>query len=171
MNKKFIAMLFLMAPLALFAQNLTPKYAHFNSEEIVTLMPETKAMQARMEDRSQKYDIEMKRLQDEYLRNLAAYEADQATLLESVKQRREEDLQRQYMAMQEQFQIYQQEFEMKKMEEQENINKIVLAAVKQVGIEGDYVYIFDKSIGLPVFINEKYSTDVTSAVKAKLGIK
>ena len=43
-------------------------------------------------------------------------------------------------------------------------------AIKAVGQEGGYVYIFDLNATQIPFVNETLSTDVTGAVKAKLGI-
>ena len=44
-------------------------------------------------------------------------------------------------------------------------------AIKAIGQEGNYVYIFDLSTTQIPFVNETLSTDITSAVKAKLGIQ
>ena len=46
MNKKLIAMLFLMAPLALFAQ----KFGHLNSADIIQLMPEYTTAQTELQN-------------------------------------------------------------------------------------------------------------------------
>ena len=43
-------------------------------------------------------------------------------------------------------------------------------AIKEVGVAGGYVYILDITNGVP-YVSETLSTDVTEAVKAKLGIK
>ena len=46
----------------------------------------------------------------------------------------------------------------------------ITKAIKEVGAAGGYLYIFDVASGIP-YISETLSTDVTAAVKAKLGIK
>jgi hypothetical protein len=46
----------------------------------------------------------------------------------------------------------------------------ITKAIKEVGVAGGYLYIFDTSSGIP-YISETLSTDVTGAVKAKLGIQ
>ena len=51
------------------------------------------------------------------------------------------------------------------------IAKKIDDAIKAVGQEGGYVYIFDLSTTNIPFVNETLSTDVTGAVKTKLGIK
>ncbi len=43
-------------------------------------------------------------------------------------------------------------------------------ALQAVGQEGGYIYIFDLSRTDIPYVNESQSTDVTSAVKAKLGL-
>ena len=43
--------------------------------------------------------------------------------------------------------------------------------IKAVGQEGGYVYIFDLNRTDIPFVNESLSTDVTPAVKGKLGLK
>ena len=44
-------------------------------------------------------------------------------------------------------------------------------AIVAVGQEGGYTFIFDLSRTAIPFVNDKQSTDVTTAVKTKLGIK
>jgi outer membrane protein len=46
----------------------------------------------------------------------------------------------------------------------------VLDAIKQVGQAGGFVYIMDNAGGIP-YISSTLSTDVTSQVKTKLGLK
>ena len=46
----------------------------------------------------------------------------------------------------------------------------ITKAIKEVGVAGGYLYIFDVASGIP-YISETLSTDVTGAVKAKLGIQ
>lgn len=53
----------------------------------------------------------------------------------------------------------------------EPIAKKIDDAIKAVGQDGGYVYIFDLNATQIPFVNETLSTDVTSAVKAKLGIQ
>ena len=53
----------------------------------------------------------------------------------------------------------------------EPIAKKIEDALKAVGQDGGYVYIFGLNATQIPFVNETLSTDVTSAVKAKLGIQ
>ena len=65
----------------------------------------------------------------------------------------------------------QQQLEKSWMEMMEPIAKKIDDAIKAVGQEGGYVYIFDLSqVNIP-YVSETLSTDLTSTIKAKLGIK
>jgi outer membrane protein len=46
-----------------------------------------------------------------------------------------------------------------------------LKAIQAVGEEGGYVCIFDVAGGVVPYVSSTLTTDVTEAVKAKLGIK
>ena len=58
----------------------------------------------------------------------------------------------------------------KLVEEYPHLAKKIDDAIKAVGQEGGYVYIFDLNATQIPFVNETLSTDVTGAVKAKLGL-
>ena len=64
----------------------------------------------------------------------------------------------------------QQQLQQSWMQMLEPIAKKIDDAIKAVGQEGGYIYIFDLNATQIPFINEAHSTDVTAAVKAKLGL-
>lgn len=166
MNKKLIAMLFFMAPLALFAQ----KFGHLNSAEIMQLMPEVKIAEKKIQASQKGYEEELLRLQAEFAKNVEEYESKKSTMLESVRQRHEADLQDKQARLQESAQYYEQQLQMEYQQEMSLISEKITKAIKEVGVAGGYLYIFDVASGIP-YISETLSTDVTGAVKAKLGIK
>ena len=59
--KKFLLMALLLAPLSLFAQ----KFGHFNSADIIQLMPEYKTSQDELQKLQQQYETEIKAMQEE----------------------------------------------------------------------------------------------------------
>ena len=91
-------------------------------------------------------------------------------MLESVRQRHEADLQDKQARLQESAQYYEQQLQMEYQQEMSLISEKITKAIKEVGVAGGYLYIFDVASGIPC-ISETLSTDVTGAVKAKLGIK
>ena len=113
---------------------------------------------------------DLKRLEDEFTKKSEEYNAQQATLHDQIKERREKELQDLYTRMQQYYQESRTKLDQAGMEKQQAINEKILKAIKEIGAEGGYLYIFDVSSGIP-FINETISVDVTDQVKAKLGIK
>ncbi len=166
MNKKLIAMLFLMAPLALFAQ----KFGHLNSADIIQLMPEYTAAQTELQNLEKQYTNEIQMMESELAKKAEAYEREKATLPVNIQQRREQELQELYGKMQQYYQQSQQELQLASQEKMAMLTEKITKAIKEVGVAGGYLYIFDVASGIP-YISETLSTDVTSAVKAKLGIK
>lgn len=166
MNKKLIAMLFLMAPLTIFAQ----KFGHLNSADIMPMMPEYKAAQTELENLEKQYTNELQMMESELAKKSEAYEKEKATLPANIQQRREQELQELYGKMQQYYQQSQQELMQASQEKQAAIMEKIMKAIKEVGVSGGYLYIFDVASGIP-YISETLSTDVTGAVKAKLGIQ
>lgn len=164
--KKAILTLLLALPMSLFAQ----KFAHFNSGDIVQAMPEFATAQTELQAMAKQYDDEYKRMQDEFQTKGQEYEKNQATMVDAVKQRREQELQDLYQRIQQYEANSRQEMQKAQQEKLGAINEKVLKAVKEIGTAGSYVYIMDTTSGIP-FINEALSTDITAQLKAKLGIK
>lgn len=166
MNKKLIAILFLMAPLAIFAQ----KFGHLNSADIIQAMPEYTKAQTEIQELEKQYTNELQLLESELAKKSEAYEKEKATLPANIAQRREQELQELYGKMQQYYQTSQQELAQASQEKMAALTEKITKAIKEVGVAGGYVYIFDLASGIP-YISETLSTDVTAAVKSKLGIK
>ena len=166
MNKKLIAMLFLMAPLALFAQ----KFGHLNSADIIQVMPEYTAALTELQNLEKQYTNELQLLESELAKKSEAYEKEKATLPANIAQRREQELQELYGKMQQYYQTSQQELAQASQEKMAALTEKITKAIKEVGVAGGFLYIFDTASGIP-YISETLSTDVTAQVKAKLGIK
>ena len=164
--KKFILAALIALPMSVFAQ----KFAHVNSATIIQAMPEYTTAQTEMQSLTKSYEDELKRMQDEFKTKLDDYEKNQATLPDAVKQRRETELQDLQQRMQTYYQSSQEDLQKAQQTKMQAIQKKVTDAIKEVGTAGGYVYIMDVTAGIP-FINETISTDVTSQVMAKLGIK
>lgn len=166
MNKKLIAILFLMAPLAIFAQ----KFGHLNSADIIQVMPEYTAAQTELQNLEKQYTNELQLLESELAKKSEAYEKEKATLPANIAQRREQELQELYGKMQQYYQTSQQELAQASQEKMAALTEKITKAIKEVGVAGGFLYIFDTASGIP-YISETLSTDVTAQVKAKLGIK
>ena len=156
----------MFAPMATFAQ----KFGHVNSQEIVQAMPEFTKARTDIEALTKQYEADLKSMQEELQKKSEAYEKEQASLPANIKERREKELQDMYQKIQQSYQDNQQALAKEQSERMQAITTKVLDAIKQVGQSGGYVYIMDLTGGIP-YISTTLSTDVTSQVKAKLGIK
>ena len=157
----------LILPMSVFAQ----KFGHIRTQEILTIMPEYTKAQTDIQTMQKQYEDEMKRLQDEINKKFAAYQQEQANLPKNIQERRQKELQELNERGMQMGQDAQQQLQQSWMQMLEPIAKKIDDAIKAVGQEGGYVYIFDLNATQIPFINETYSTDVTSAVKAKLGLQ
>lgn len=164
--KKLILTLLVALPLSAMAQ----KFAHFNSETIITSMPEFVAMQTELQNKAKAYEDEFNKMREELQTKGEDFEKNQATMVDAVKQRRQQELQDLYSRLQQYQQTSQEDLTKLQTEKMQVIRDKVMNAVKEVGAAGGYVYIMDTTSGIP-YISESLSTDVTSQLRAKLGLK
>ena len=166
MLKKIALFIMLILPMSVFAQ----KFGHIKTQEILTAMPEYTKAQTDIQTMQQQYDDEMKRLSEEIQKKFAAYQQEQANLPKNIQERRQKELQELNERGMQMQQDAQQQLQQSWMQMLEPIAKKIDDAIKAVGQEGGYVYIFDLNATQIPFVNETLSTDVTGAVKAKLGL-
>ena len=164
--KKLLLMFLMCAPIAAFAQ----KFGHVNAQEIIQVMPDYTKAKNEIDALQKQYEDDLKSMQDELTKKSQAYEKEQATLPDNIKQRREQELQEMYQKIQQSYQDNQQALAKASQEKMQAITTKVIDANKQVGQAGGYVYIMDVAGGVP-YISTTLSTDVTADVKAKLGLK
>jgi len=150
--------------------NAQAKFGHVNTQEIIQALPEFATARADIEKLTQQYEADLKSMQDELQKKAEAFEKEEATLPENIKTRRNQELQDLYQRIQQTYQDNQQALAKAQQEKMQAITTKVLEAIKGVGQEGGYVYVMDMSAGIP-YISTTLSTDVTTQVKAKLGIK
>ena len=178
MLKKIALLLLLIVPMSVFAQ----KFGHLKSADVLTVMPEFTKAQTDIQAMQKQYEDEMKRATDELTKKYTEYQQEQANLPKNIQERRQKELQEMAQRQEE----FQQELQEKGMQFQQDaqqqlqksyadmmepIYKKIEDAIKAVGQEGGYTYIFDLNRTEIPYVNEAQSTDVTAAVKAKVGIK
>ena len=149
--------------------NAQQKFGHVNSQEIIQAMPEFSKARTEIEALTKQYEADLKSMQDELQKKADAFDKEQATLPDNIKQRRQTELQDMYQKIQQSYQDNQQALGKAQQEKMQAIQAKVLDAIKAVGQAGGYVYIMDIAGGVP-YISTTLSTDVTAEVKKKLGI-
>lgn len=166
MKKILLSFIALMAmPLMMFAQQ---KVAVVDVNTIIMQMPETKAMQTTLDELLKKYEDTHVAMQEEFQKKYEAYEAEREGLLDTIRTRREQELQDQAKRIQDLQQVAQQDYQKKQMELLTPIQKKLQDAIAAVGNENGYTYIVDAATVL--FMNNSTAIDATSKVKAKLGL-
>ena len=149
--------------------NAQQKFGHVNAQEVIQAMPEFTKARTEIEALTKQYEADLKSMQDELQKKAEAFDKEQATLPENIKQRRQTELQDMYQKIQQSYQDNQQALGQAQQEKMQAIQTKVLEAIKAVGQAGGYVYIMDIAGGVP-YISTTLSTDVTGEVKKKLGI-
>lgn len=169
MLKKIALLILLILPMGVFAQTL--KFGHVNSYEVIQVMPEYEKAMADLQDLHKKYSDEIKRAEDEFNRKYTEYVQQQDSLPKNIAERRQKELQ----DLAERGQQFQQEVQENLQKAQQDMTTPIIKKVEDalvaVGQEGGYIYIFDLGRTSIPYVNDQQSIDVTSALKAKLGIK
>ena len=161
--KKFIVMLMLCAPMAVFAQQ---KFGHVNAQEILTSMPEYSIANGEIEAKAKEFQNEMQEMQNEFQRKAEEYDKAKATMPQTKQQETEQELQNLYQKLQMANQDYQQQLQKLQQEKQQPLYTKLMNAIATVGKTGNYVYIMD--IATALYTNDAISEDVTAKVKAEL---
>ena len=152
------------------AANAQAKFGHVNTQEIIQAMPEYNTAKTEIDKLQAQYEADLKAMQDELQKKADAFDKEQATLPDNIKQRRQTELQEMYQKIQQSYQDNQQALQKASSEKMQAITTKVLEAIKAVGQAGDFVIINEINAGIP-YISTTLSTDVTAQVKAKLGLK
>lgn len=163
--KKLIVLLFVILPLGITAQEVKVAFVH--TSEVFSLMPENANIEKEMVALNEKYTAELKAMQDEYQRKTAAYIAEQDSLTENIKLRRMQEIEDIRTRIENFYPVAQQDIEKKQQELIQPVREKIQKAIKDVGDEKGYTYIFDPQVFLYVGNN---AVDATSFVKSKLGL-
>lgn len=169
MFKKLIIAVLCCLPMSLMAQT-TFKFGTVNSAEIIAAMPERAAAEQQLQDLSKKYEDEFVKVQEEFQNKYKELQALGDTVPETIKMRRLQEVQESQQRI-ESFRTMAQEDIAKKQEELFiPIQQKLMDAIKAVGEEGKFTYIFD--LTYPVVLYQGVGNeDITPLVKAKLGIQ
>ncbi len=166
--KKVITLLSLIVLISSvgFAQS-GAKFGYIDSNEILTIMPETDSLQKELKAYADYLDEQMSTMAMEYQSKVAIYQENVATMSDLIRQTKEKEI----TDLQNRIQAFQQSADQDLGEKQaELFNPLiekVKVAITEVARENNYNYIFDVGTGALVF----YETgdNILPLVKAKLG--
>jgi len=160
----FLALLSILT-LSTIAQN---KFGYIDSQELLMLMPERKKAETDVQEFAKSLESQLGSMTAEYQQSVQEYQANEATYTDLVKQDKEAEIN----GLQQRIQAFQQNAQQSLQAKEQELLEPILAkarkAIEDVAKEGDYTYIFDKSIGSILYAKE--SENVLSLVKKKLGL-
>lgn len=166
MIKKLLLAILIALPCTALAQ----KFGVFDTQAVLQALPELAAAQTQISEASKKYEDEFAKLNEEMNKKVTEFQtlSQDSTTPESIKQRRMEEMQELDNKIQQFRNTAMQDLQRQQEQLMAPIQQKVLEAVKAVGQEGSYTFIFENSV--PVYFGTTVE-DVTPAVKAKLGVK
>ncbi|MDH6306091.1 outer membrane protein [Parabacteroides sp. PF5-5] len=163
--KKLIVLLCMILPLGVVAQEM--KIAYVNVQEIFSAMPEIPTIEKQLEELNQKYDKELRVMQEEYQRKSADYIAQQDSLTENIKLKRMQEIEDIRTRVENFIPVAQQDIQKKQQELIAPVQEKIQNAIKAIGEEKGYTYIIDPQVFL---YTGNSAINATSFVKTKLGI-
>lgn len=142
------------------------KVAHISTDLLLSLMPETKALNTDLEKLSKTYESELKAENDKLEAKLKKYEAEVNSQTDEVNQQRSVEVQQDRQNLYQASQIAQQDIAKKRDDKLKPILEKARKAIEDVASEQGFTYVLDASS-----IIVANGTDLLPAVKAKLGIQ
>lgn len=165
MIKKFIAAVVVALPMCLSAQ----KFGTIDTQAILPQMPEYAEADAKINDASKKYEAEFTKLREEQDKKMAEFQTvyEDATVPQSIKERRLQEMQELEQKVQQFAQTAQQDLQRQHAQLMQPIQEKLLNAIQAVGQEENFTMIFPLDVAA---YKGNDVVDVTPLVKAKLGL-
>lgn len=170
MIKKIFVLLACVLPLSVLAQDI--KVGYYNRVAVIQSMPEYTEATKKLDQISQEYEKEIVLIQEEYNKKGSEYVAGRDTMPESIRLRREAEIQ----DLQTRLQSFVEDSRNNLSKQQQDllgpITKKMDTTVQTVGKENNFLLIFDTSAkaDLSYFSTDK-CVDVTNLIRTKLGLK
>ncbi|MDG1283681.1 MAG: OmpH family outer membrane protein [Flavobacteriales bacterium] len=162
---KKITFLFLISLITLsaFSQN---KFGYIDSQELLMLMPERKNAESEVQNFAKSLESQLAAMTAEYQESVQDYQSNEASYTDLIKQDKIAEITGLEQRIQAFQQNAQQSLQKKEQELLEPILSKARSAIEEVAVEGNFTYIFDKSVGSILYAKE--SENVLSLVKKKL---
>ncbi|MBL6874765.1 MAG: OmpH family outer membrane protein [Flavobacteriales bacterium] len=163
MKKILLLSLTFLISISSFSQN---KFGFIDSQELLLLMPERKTAEEEVQTFAKSLESQLQAMTAEYQQSVQEYQANEATYTDLVKQDKVTEITGLEQRIQSFQQNAQQALQSKEQELLEPILQKARQAIEDVASEGDYTYIFDKSVGSILYVKE--SENILDKVKKKL---
>jgi outer membrane protein len=172
--RRFISIAALMIVIALVGQSAKAqsfKFGHINSDELIQSMPEYDSATVKLEKFRKELVNALELMQVELNTKSEAYQKEAKNLSDIVKQTKEQEL----MDMQKRIQDFQTNAQTQLQNKQSEVFQPIYTkvdkAIKDIGKENGFFYVFDVAKGALLYFDEAKSVNVMPQVKTKLGLK
>ena len=144
------------------------KFGYIDSQELLLLMPERKSAESEVQNFAKSLEAQLGAMTAEYQESVQEYQAKESSYTDLIKQDKIAEI----TALEERIQAFQQNAQQSLQKKEQELLEPILSkarkAIEDVATEGDFTYIFDKSIGSILYAKE--SENVLILVKKKLGL-
>jgi outer membrane protein len=151
------------------AQNL--KFGHINSDELIQSMPDYDSATVKLDNFRKELVNALELMTVELNNKNEAYQKESKNLSDIVKQTKEQEL----IDMNKRIQDFQTNAQTQLQNKQAEVFQPIYAkvdkAIKDVGKENGFLYVFDVAKGSLLYFDEAKSTNIMTLVKTKLGLK
>ncbi len=172
--KRIISIAVLIVVIAFAGKNAMAqsfKFGHINSDELIQSMPEYDSATVKLEKFRKELVNALELMGVELNNKNEAYQKDAKNLSDIVKQTKEQEL----VDMQKRIQDFQNNAQTQLQNKQTEVFQPIYAkvdkAIKDVGKENGFLYVFDVAKGALLYFDESKSINVMPLVKTKLGLK
>ena len=132
-------------------------------------MPEKATAEKQLEDLSKQYESEFMKMQEEFTTKYKDFVNSQDSMPENIKQRRMQEIQEIQQRIQNFREVATGDLEEQQAKLLAPLQEKIANAVKAVGQENGFTFIFDMSIPSVLYAGGQ-AVDATPLVKAKLGL-
>jgi outer membrane protein len=172
--KRFICIGVLVIIIALTGQSALAqsfKFGHINSDELIQAMPEYDSATVKLEKYRKELVNALELMTVELNTKNDAYQKESKNLSDIVKQTKEQEL----MDMNKRIQDFQTNAQTQLQNKQTEVFQPIYAkvdkAIKDVGKENGFLYVFDVAKGALLYFDDTKSINIMPLVKTKLGLK
>jgi outer membrane protein len=167
--KRIIGIAALVIFIASAAQSQNLKFGHIDSDELIQALPEFDSANAQLETFRQELINTLELMSVELNNKSDAYNRESKNLTDLVRQTKEQELVDLNRRIQDFQTNAQEQLQNKQIELFQPIYTKVEKAIRDVGKENGFIYIFN--VGTLLYFDESKSVDVLPMAKTKLGLK
>jgi outer membrane protein len=169
--KRLIGIAAVALCIALPVQSQNFKFGHINSDELIQALPEFDTATKKLEKFRQELVNQIELMTVELNNKNDAYTKESKNLTDIVKQTKEQELIDLNRRIQDFQQKASEDLQNKQVELFQPIYQRVDKAIKDVGKENGFLYVFDIAKGSLLYFDETKSNNIMALAKTKLGLK